>query len=212
VSVIASQRIIRLGIALMAVASASCGEFVRQSRSPSQVVINSLQGASGARPQELGGTLFSDVITNVSRTVNGQQVTVPTVFADNGQVVMSLILRDPGQPGLAAAPSAINQVTISRYRVTYRRSDNRNTAGVDVPYPFDGAVTFTVPSDGTVTASFELVRHIAKDEAPLRALAANGDIISTIAEITFYGRDQAGNDVSVTGSMLIDFGNFGDPS
>ena len=211
-SVIASHRIIRLGIALMAVASASCGEFVRQSRSPSQVVINSLQGASGARPQELGGTLFSDVITNVSRTVNGQQVTVPTVFADNGQVVMSLILRDPGQPGLAAAPSAINQVTISRYRVTYRRSDNRNTAGVDVPYPFDGAVTFTVPSDGAVTASFELVRHIAKDEAPLRALAANGDIISTIAEITFYGRDQAGNDVSVTGSMLIDFGNFGDPS
>jgi hypothetical protein len=212
VSVIASHRIIRLGIALTAVASASCGDFVRQSRSPSQVVINSLQGASGARPQELGGTLFSDVITNVSRTVNGQQVTVPTVFADNGQVVMSLILRDPGQPGLAAAPSAINQVTISRYRVTYRRSDNRNTAGVDVPYPFDGAVTFTVPSDGAVTASFELVRHIAKDEAPLRALAANGDIISTIAEITFYGRDQAGNDVSVTGSMLIDFGNFGDPS
>jgi len=36
-------------------------------------------------------------------------------------------------------------------------------------------------------------------------------IISTIAEITFYGRDQTGRDVSVTAQMLVDFGNFGDP-
>jgi hypothetical protein len=36
-------------------------------------------------------------------------------------------------------------------------------------------------------------------------------MISTIADVTFYGRDQAGNDVSATGSIGIDFGNFGDP-
>ena len=212
-SVTASQhRIVKLGIALLAVASAGCGEFVRQSRSPSQIVINSLQAASGAEPDTFGGTLYSDVITNVQKTVNGTQVSVPTVFSDSGQVVMSLILRDPGQPGLASTPSAINQVTFTRYRVVYQRSDGRNAAGVDVPFPFDGAATFTVPREGSVSASFELVRHVAKDEAPLRALASSGNIISTIAEITFYGRDQAGNDIQATGSILIDFGNFGDPS
>ena len=45
----------------------------------------------------------------------------------------------------------------------------------------------------------------------MASLAFNPDVISTIAEVTFYGRDQAGNDVSATGSMGVDFGNFGDP-
>ena len=34
--------------------------------------------------------------------------------------------------------------------------------------------------------------------------------ISTIAEITFYGRDQNGNEVSVTGRIDVQFGDFGD--
>jgi hypothetical protein len=28
--------------------------------------------------------------------------------------------------------------------------------------------------------------------------------------VTFYGHDQAGNEVSATGSIQVDFGNFGD--
>jgi len=71
-------------------------------------------------------------------------------------------------------------------------------------------VTVTVTGDGG-SAGFQLVRTSAKQEAPLRPLVNNPDIISTIADVTFYGRDQAGNDVSVTGSIGIDFGNFGDP-
>jgi hypothetical protein len=160
----------------------------------------------------MGSVLHSDVITLVDRQVSGQTVQVPTIFSDNGEVTMSLIMRDPGTPSAPSAPSALNQITITRYNVRYRRTDGRNTPGVDVPFGFDGAVTFTVPSSGTVTAGFELVRHTAKQEAPLRALASNGVIISTLAEITFYGRDQAGNEVSVSGSLTVDFGNFGDPS
>jgi hypothetical protein len=60
--------------------------------------------------------------------------------------------------------------------------------------------------------AFELVRHIAKVEAPLGALVNNLVIISTIAEITFYGQDQTGHEVQVTGRILVDFGNFGDPN
>jgi hypothetical protein len=95
--------------------------------------------------------------------------------------------------------------------VSYRRSDGKNTPGVDVPYGFDSAVTFTIPNDGVITHSFELVRHVAKEEAPLKALITNGNIISAIGEITFYGRDQAGNEVAVNASIGINFGNFGDP-
>ena len=108
-------------------------------------------------------------------------------------------------------PSPLNAVTISRYRVSYRRTDGRNTPGVDVPFGFDSAVTFTVPADGTVTAGFDLVRNVAKREAPLAALTNGETLISAIADVTFYGRDMAGNDVSVTGSIGVTFGNFADP-
>ena len=36
--------------------------------------------------------------------------------------------------------------------------------------------------------------------------------IMTIADVTFYGRDQAGNDVSVTGSITVNFADWADPS
>jgi hypothetical protein len=33
-----------------------------------------------------------------------------------------------------------------------------------------------------------------------------------MAEITFYGQDQNGNSVSVTGSISVNFADWGDPS
>ena len=103
-----------------------------------------------------------------------------------------------------------NAVTFNRYHVSYKRADGRNTPGVDVPYPFDGAATITVLPGAKAGLSFELVRHVAKQETPLVQLRANSAIITTLAEVTFYGQDQVGNDVVVKGSIQIDFGNFGD--
>ena len=197
-------------VTALAVSTASCGEFVRsQGRSPSQVVIQSLQGARGNTPTEFASPLISDVETIV--TTPDPCTTdrpCPTIFNDVGQVTMSLILKDPGQTGAPSAPTELNTVTFSRYRVEYRRSDGRNTPGVDVPFPIDSALTFTVPSSGSVSASFELVRNAAKSEAPLRNLRGGGTNIATIADVTFYGRDQAGNDVSATGSLGVNFGDF----
>lgn len=203
-------------VALPAIAfamlTAGCGEFVDSGRSPSRVFISTLEGASGATPAQFGGTLNSDVITNVQRQVNNQSTTIATIFDDIGRVTMGLTLRDQGNPGAATAPSALNQVTFTRYRVVYRRADGRNTPGVDVPFPFDSGLTFTVPVTGNITVGFELVRHVSKEESPLRELVTNAAIISTIADVTFYGQDQAGNAVTVTGTIGIQFGNFGDPS
>lgn len=195
--------------AVLAMAAAGCGEFVRESRSPSQLVIMSLQAASGAEPDEMGTTLRSDVATLIEREddLGGDYV---SFYNDIGEVVMRVQLRDPGMPGSTAAPSTINSVTINRYRVTYRRTDGRNTPGVDVPYPIDSAITFTVGEDD-VEAGFDIVRHAQKNEAPLTQLLNADTFISTIADVTFYGRDQAGNDVSATGSIGITFGNFADP-
>ena len=194
-------------VCVVAMATAGCGDYVRQGKGPSQATVAILAAAPGAEPDKFGGTLLSDVITLVKKTVNGAEVRVPTVFNDLGRVTMTAEMKDPS----VTTPTAINAITFNRYRVTYMRADGRNTPGVDVPYGFDSAVTFTVTPGGTATSSFELVRHVAKEEAPLVSLAANDDLVTTIAQVTFYGKDHAGNDVSASGSIGITFGNFGDP-
>jgi hypothetical protein len=168
--------------------------------------MDSLEAAPGNKPGAMAGTLFSDVVTNVtSPEPCSTSNPCPTVFADVGQAILHLTPKDAG-----IAPTTNNQVTIRRYHVSYRRADGRNTPGVDVPHGFDGGATGTVPPAGSLTLGFELVRHSAKEEAPLIQLKVNPQVISTIADVTFYGTDQVGNDISATGSISIDFGNFGD--
>jgi hypothetical protein len=184
----------------LTLAGAGCGNLREQGRAPAQVTIAALTAASGTTgvPSAFSGFLLSDVMNHK----------VNTVFDDVGRVSMTLHLKDPGQ-GAVAAPSALNEVTFTRYHVTYIRSDGRNVEGVDVPYAFDSATTFTVGTQGG-TGTFEIVRHAAKLEAPLRALVDGPVVITTIAEVTFYGRDQAGNNVALSGSIQISFGDFGD--
>ena len=64
------------------------------------------------------------------------------------------------------------------------------------------------------SAVFTIVRVQAKLEAPLSTLAGyNGGalVISTIADVTFFGKDQTGRDVTVSGSMSINFADWADP-
>jgi hypothetical protein len=195
-------------VAAMAVAAVSCGDVVRQGRSPSMLVIDTLTGSSGGGhgANAQSGTLFSDVqVILTSPAPCAPDKPCPTVFSDSGAVTLRLAMKDA-----SIAPTSNNQVTINRYHVEYVRADGRNVPGVDVPYAFDGAVTGTIAGTAATTLSFELVRHVAKEEPPLVQLIRNPQIISTIANVTFYGRDAVGNEVSVTGSLLIEFGNFGD--
>jgi hypothetical protein len=182
-------------------ASVSCGDLTRQGTASSYLLVEELVAASGAEPDKLGATLHSDVITIVKD--------VPTIFSDNGRISFSLGLKDPGSTSSPNTPTANNSITVERYHVNYIRADGRNTPGVDVPYAFDGAMTFTVT--GERSESFELVRHTAKQEAPLAALIQSPVIILTIAEVTFYGHDQTGRAVSTSTKIAIEFGNFGDP-
>lgn len=192
-------------------ASTSCGDVSRSGRSPVYLVIDTLQAAQGNHPSTLAGSLFSDVQTLVTTPAPCTPATpCATIFNDVGQVVLHLTSKDIGVPSFNNSPSADNQVTITHYHVSYRRADGRNVQGTDVPYAFDGGVTGTVPATSQLTLSFEIVRHAAKEESPLFQLKTSAAIITTIADVTFYGTDLVGNEIQATGSITIDFGNFGD--
>jgi hypothetical protein len=183
----------------------SCGDVVRQGKAPVLIVVDSLTAASGAAPGDMGGFLLSDVQTLVDDA--------PVIFNDVAQATMHIIPKDAGTGLTSLAPTLLNAVTINRYRITYIRADGRNTPGVDVPFPVDGAMTATVTAAPT-TVPFEIVRHQQKLEQPLRSLASFGGrlFISTIAEITFYGADQVGNEVQAKATINVSFSDYADPN
>jgi hypothetical protein len=188
------------GIVAVASGALGCGDASRTGRSPMYLVVQEMAASAGT-DTTLDGKLRSDVVTK------------GTIYDDLGHASFSLSQKDIGAPGAPTAPSSNNAVTLTRYRVEYVRADGRNSPGVDVPYPFDGAATVTVPPDGTAELNFTLVRVQAKLEAPLKALQGMGGAIaiSTIANVTFYGRDQVGNEISATGSIGVTFADWADP-
>ena len=197
-----------LAAACLFSASGCGGELLRTGRAPVYLVVTRViaaaGGGSGAGDSSF---LLSDVQTLVDTTINGQTVKVPTVFNDNVTIDVRIEAKNPQFP-----TTAINSVTMTRYRVVFRRTDGRNAPGTDVPYPFDGALTATISESASL--SFEIVRHQAKLEPPLKNLAGFGGLgfISTIAEITLWGRDQNGNEVVANANLEVHFGDFGDES
>jgi hypothetical protein len=198
----------------LAVAVSGCGEVARTGRAPAFLIIDALEGDSGADDEETySSVLMSDVETVVEVQQGNQTIRIPTRFNDTGRVRLRLALKNPGTPTSPLGPTTLNEITISRYRVDFRRTDGRATPGVDVPHAFEGGLTITVPAQGTVEGIFDLVRHTSKSEPPLRNLRGGGAnmFINTIAEVTFFGRDQAGNDAMVSGQLTVNFADFADP-
>ena len=193
-------------VSALVAAATSCGDVVREGRSPTFLVMDSLEGIAGGSAGTPSATLLSDVVTAATTPDPPCSVTNPclSTFDDFARASLRLVPKD-----LAFVPTTNNQVTITRYHVSFRRADGRNTPGVDVPFDFDGAVTTTLVQSAAGSVAFELVRHSAKLESPLIQLR-NGSFISTIATVTFYGKDLVGNDISVVGSLSVNFGNFAD--
>ena len=200
-----------IGLAALVAASVSCGDVSRQGSSPVYLVIDALTATrGGATGGTASSTLVSDVVTNVTSPAPCTPATpCPTIFGDNGSVTLRAPLKDIGS-GTVLTPTTNNEVTITRIHVEYTRADGRNTQGVDVPYAFDGAATGTIQAGGTLSLNFVLVRNVAKEESPLAQLRTSPNIITSIANVTFYGTDRTGNAINVTGQISISFGNFGD--
>ena len=195
-----------VAVACLSSAAGCGGELLRTGRAPMYLVVARVTAQAQGTGEETS-FLQSDVQTLVDTTINGQTFKVPTVFNDNATVFLRL-----EQKNLQFPSVPLNAVTMTRYRVVFRRTDGRNTPGVDVPHPFDGALSTTISPGDETGVGFEIVRHQAKLEPPLKNLAGFGGLgfISTIAEITLWGRDQNGNEVVATASIDVHFADFGD--
>jgi hypothetical protein len=185
---------------IAALACASCGEVARTGRAPVILVVNNME-ASGGGATDFTAFLLSDVQTGGG------------VINDSGRATLSLAVKNPGTVTSPLGPSALNAVQIERYHVRFMRADGRATQGVDVPWSFDGATSALVPPNGTQQVVFDLVRHSAKREPPLSNMwnAGAARFINAIAEVTFYGHDLAGNEISAVGFIQVNFGDFADP-
>lgn len=191
--------------ALVLVSSVSCGgELLRTGRAPVYLTILTLEGGSSGTTSSV---VRSDVQVLVDTTIGGRTVQVPTALDDIGVAALRV-----DQKNTAAVLTPLNSVTITRYHVEYKRADGRNKPGVDVPYGYDGGASVSINPNGVANVTFQLVRQQANLETPLKNLASLGGLgfLSTIAEVTFYGRDGNGNEVSVTGYMDVMFADFGD--
>ncbi len=204
----ATHAVCGLGAVLCLLGSLSCNELVRTGSSSTILVIERIGAlAGGATGAPINTFLDSDVLFCDSTAVP------PTcsVLPDIARVTTRLAFKAPGTSESPSSPTSANWVTITGYRVVYRRSDERNTPGGDVPYAFEGGMTMTTIDIGT--AEFTLVRAQAKLESPLIELRFGGGAvtISVIAEITFFGHDQTGAAISSVGTIGINFADFADP-
>jgi hypothetical protein len=177
------------GFGLALLGASACSSFTREGQASSYLIVKDLR---------LGSTVpfESDVMSDTG-----------SIFEDPGSVTLVGAMKDVTNP---TGPTTNNTIQIDRYHVSFRRSDGRNTPGVDVPYAFDGGVTAMVPVGAEVGFSFVMVRIQAKLEEPLAGLRrhAEAGAISTIAEVTFYGHDQAGRQVQVTGTTSVNFADW----
>ena len=182
--------------AALLIGCVSCSDVVRDSRSPVLVTVTGLSPA----------VLHSDVVRNITAPAPCSAATpCPTPFSDSATATITAAMKNVG-----VTPTSNNQITINRYHVDFRRADGRGLEGVDVPRAFDGAVTASIPANGSADIPFEIVRYLEKAQSPLVQLVNNTNEIATIAIITFYGTDAVGNVVSAVGQMTVNFANFGD--
>jgi len=134
-----------------------------------------------------------------------------SIIADIAAVTLQAKLLNP-EPACAGA-SQYTSIVVTRYVVSYSRSDGQNTPGVDVPYSFEGSLSTLIECEATAEIPFVIVREVAKLEPPLLDLRGGGDeaIIQVTATIDFYGHDLVNNAVKATGYLSIFFADYIDP-
>jgi len=177
---------------LAALGLAGCtADYAKVGNAPVQLIIAAISPNPMSSEVLLGGSICADFATlAVANRAKNPNVTVPQV------------------------PQAI---IVNRYEVSYYRSDGRAQQGVDVPYSISGALTasFDAKTSGTDDVTIEVVRRQAKLEPPLIQLRTDGGggqalIVTMFAKVTLYGQTIAGQNVTASGNMQIDFADYVD--
>lgn len=181
--------------AALAMAGCSAG-YTTQNTSSVLLIVASVNG---------GVPLAADVLSD------------GTVVSDSVALAIAVRFKNPN---IATVPQIPSAVVIERYEIKYRRSDGRGVEGQDVPFSISGNLTaaFDVKTSGTDPLTIEVVRAQAKLEPPLRNLRGvipgttlgGAFIVTMFADITLHGRTISGQTVTGSGSLQIDFADYGD--
>ena len=129
------------------------------------------------------------------------------VVADTARATLRAELLNPSPE---AESSIYDGIYVTRYVVSYIRSDGRNTPGVDVPHSFEGSMHVWLQIGQEEEVSFIIVREVAKMEPPLLDLhdAREEGVLQVTAQIDFYGHDTVNNQVKATSNLAIYFANY----
>jgi len=196
------SRALRTAVLLyLALGLAACNPIENESQSASVLVLNSLTGL------DVQGAVSNFLASDVVRV---DPVTKARSWrADAAQATLAVMPLDPA-PILGTSP--YYDVVVTRYIITFVRSDGRNVPGRDVPYGFEGSMSLRIAVNGTATASFVVVREVAKQEPPLLGLydGTPDEVLNITAKIEFYGHDLANRAVKATGYLAVTFANFVD--
>lgn len=192
----------RVLVILMATLALGCGAAgsIDDSESAAILVINQISQTSDP---------FGDVLTSGG-----------TIPEDTIEVEFAAHLKAPtGPPGTATEPT-LQSIVIDSYQVEFTRTDG----GPQAPSGFRRGMSLRVvitetgqTTLNTSTASITLVPSTTKAQVPISFLIDPGfepDTgfvnIQANARITFFGRTLAGDRVTATADVGINFANFGD--
>jgi hypothetical protein len=177
----------------------SCNPIEKDSTSSSMLIVVNITGKDSSGNE--ANFLQSDV-ARVDTTTGVSYVT-----ADTATATLKASMLDP-KPALGA--SQYSDIIVTRYCVSYSRSDGKSVEGKDVPFSFEGSLSTLIKVNSTADISFVVVREVAKLEPPLVNLANSRDegVIQCTAKIDFYGHDVVNNTVKATGYLAIYFGNY----
>lgn len=183
-----------LGAAAVLVA---CNPIENQSQSATLLIVENMLGTD-----HLGNNvnfLESDVVQG--------EATAPIYVADMAIASLRASSLNPN-PNLGV--SQYYNIQLTRYVVTFIRSDGRNVPGVDVPYTFEGSVSVLIQVGRTVDVPFVIVRQVAKIEPPLNSLRGGypDEVLNVTAKVDFYGHDLANRAVTTSGYLPVYFANY----
>ena len=175
------------GGAALALAMAGCSAaYVEQDQSSVLFMIESIND---------GAPVISDV--------RGAGENPDTIVNCLALVKVSVSMKNPN-----VTATSVQDVRVTRYEVSYHRSDGRGVQGVDVPYTISGNMTITVPAGGEVTFPVDLVRHQAKLLPPLSNITGL-QLVTMFADVTLNGATISGSNVSGQGATQVTFADYG---
>lgn len=192
-------RCLGCAVALGLIAFGCAPDYVTNNSAPVNFYVAGVTASSGA------AVLDSDVRSGSSQYADGSG----PLFVCEDYATVDVAVRNKNP--LGPTPNAAEAVIVDSYVVRYFRTDGRGVEGVDVPYRITGSLTaqVDVATSGTTGIPIEVVRHQAKSEPPLSTIEQTV-VLTMFAEVTLYGKTIAGERVSGSGRLQINFADFGD--